>query len=171
VRRAVTVFALASVAAVLLASASAGRTSATACRAAHLRGHLAGTSGAAGTIVLAIELTNTGAACTMKGYAALALFASPLRPLPTHVVHGGLAILNQKPKLVRLAHNGVATILVAYSDVPTGHESRCPKSASILVKPPGRTLLSAVTVKAPAQACDRGTLRESPVLAGRRKAS
>ena len=60
--------------------------------------------------------------------------AGARRLLPTHVVHGGLAILNQKPRLVRLAHGAAATVLIAYSDVPTGYE-RCPTATEILVRP------------------------------------
>jgi Domain of unknown function (DUF4232) len=167
VRRAVTVFALSAVAAALLASASAGRTSAAACRAAHLGGHLGGSSGAAGTIVLSIQLTNKGPACTMKGYARLQLMASARRPLRTHVAPGGLAILNLKSKLVRLERGGAATFFVAYSDVPTGYQTRCPRGTEILVRAPGDQTW--IPVLAKTNACGNGSLRESPFVSGARK--
>jgi hypothetical protein len=168
VQRAVTVFALASVAAALLASASAGRTAAAACRAAHLHGHLAGSSGAAGTIVVSIQLTNEGTACTLKGYSRLQLMANARRPLETHVARGGLAILSQRPKMVPLAHGGVASFFVAYSDVPRGYAIRCPTGTEILVRvPDDQTWLP---VLATTHACGNGIVRESPFLAGKRHA-
>jgi hypothetical protein len=169
VRRAGTVFALAVMATALLASASAGRSSAPACRAAHLGGHPAGSSGAAGTILLSIQLTNKGPACSLKGYARLLLMASARRALPTHVVHGGLSILKQKPKLVVLKHGGATTVFVAYGDVPVGYQTKCPTGTEILVRVPGDQTW--IPVLAKTTACGNGTLRESPFLAGRRKAS
>ena len=166
-RRVVTVFALAAVGAALLATSSAGRTPAAACRAAHLRGHLAGSSGAAGTIVLSIQLLNKGDACRLKGYARLRLMASARRPLQTRVKHGGLAILNWKPKLVRLEHGGAATFFVAYSDVPMGNQTKCPRGTEILVRIPGDPTW--IPVLAKTTACGNGILRESPFISGARK--
>lgn len=129
---------------------------------------MAGSSGAAGTIVLSLQLTNKGPACTLKGYARLQLMASARRALQTHVVHGGLAILNQRPRVVRLAHGGVTSFLVAYSDVPTGYATRCPTGTEILVRVPGDQTWLPVLAKT--HACGNGTLRESPFLAGSRRA-
>jgi len=103
----------------------------------------------------------------MRGYPGLILVHG-YTALPTRVRHGGLSVLNQNPRLVVLANRGVATVLIAYSDVPTGNESRCPTSTGIVVAPPGR--LFGLTVSARVQACNHGTLGESPVLAGKRKA-
>jgi len=153
--------------AALSASASAGG-AAPACRAAHLRGKLIGSSGAAGTIVLSVTLTNRGAYCSLDGYTRLQLMASARRTLPTHVLHGGLAILNQRPKRVLLAHGGVATVWIAYGDVPTGTERTCPASSEILLRVPGDATWLGVLVRI--RACNHGTLRESPVLYGRRAA-
>lgn len=160
-------FALTSVAAALLASASAGTVSASACRPGQLSGRTFDSNGAAGTIVVSVTLTNTGSACSMRGYPGLILVHG-YTALPTRVLHGGLSVLNQSPQLVVLAHRGAATVLIAYGDVPTGNESRCPTSTGIVVAPPGR--LYGLTVPARIQACNHGTLRESPVLAGTRKA-
>lgn len=165
-RSRVAVLAVAVVAAVAVTTSASG--SVTACRTSRLRGHLLGSNGAAGTIVLSVTLTNKGPACTLKGYTNLQLMASARRTLPTHVVHGGVAILNQKPKLVRLAHDGAATVLIAYSDVPTSYQSACPAGTEILVRVPGdQTWLG---VPAPTHACGGGTLRESPILAGTHRA-
>jgi hypothetical protein len=57
---------------------------------------------------------------------------------------------------------------VAYSDVPSGSERRCPRSDALLVRPPGQ--VNWLRVAAPATACSAGTLRESPVLSGARPA-
>ena len=161
--------------AVVLAAAAAMTTSASgstaACRAAHLRGHLYDQNGAAGTLVLSITLTNKGSACTLKGYTGLQLMASARRKLPTHVIHDGLSILNlhQKPKTVLLAHNGAASVLIAYSDVPHQGETSCPNGTEILVRVPGdRTW---IPVLAGTSACAHGSLAESPILAGKRKAA
>jgi len=162
----VTAFAVAIVAAAAVTTSAAGSTPA--CRAAQLRGRPAGSSGAAGTIVLSISLTNRGTACTLRGYAGLRLMVGARRPLPTSVAHGGLAVLNQRPKTVRLARGTVATILIAYSDVPTGYERTCPSASEILVRVPGDPTW--LGVLAHTRVCDHGTLRESPLLAGRRPA-
>jgi Domain of unknown function (DUF4232) len=157
---------------VALAAAAAGTTSAAGstplCRAAQLRGHLLGSSGAAGTILLSVTLTNQGATCTLTGYTRLQLMAGARRPLATHVVHGGLAILSQRPGTVVLRHGGAATVLIAYGDVPTGYERRRPTGTEILFRVPADQTW--IGVPARTTACSHGTLRESPVLAGRRRA-
>lgn len=155
----------------VLAATTAATTSAAgsppACHAAQLRGRLYNSTGAAGTIVLSVTLTNKGAACTMKGYTGLLLMAGARRPLPTRVVHGGLAILSRKPKLVLVAHHGVASVLVGYSDVPHGSE-HCPTGTEILFRVPGDATW--IPVLARTSACAHGTLEESPILAGKHPA-
>lgn len=158
---------VAAIATTLAATASAGG-SAPACRAAHLRGHLYDSSGAAGTIVLSITLTNKSSLCSLKGYTRLQLMASARRTLPTHVVHGGLAILNQRPATVLLAHNGAATILIAYSDVTHGAKRSCPTGTEVLVRVPGDQTWLPVLAKT--TACAHGTLEESPILLGKHRA-
>jgi Domain of unknown function (DUF4232) len=167
VRRAGTVFALAVIATGLLASASAGTTSATGCRAGHLSGRVFDSTGAAGTIILSVTLTNKGTACTMKGFTGLQLVGAT-KALPTRVLHGGAPDLSPKPSLVRIAHGGSATVLVAFSDVPVGNERNCAAATTLLVRPPGD--IHWVNVVVSMQACNHGTLRESPVVAGRRHA-
>jgi hypothetical protein len=155
------------VAAAVLAAASPGRTSALPCRAKNLHGHVFDSSGAAGTIVLSVTLTNGGAACTMKGFTGLQLVGA-VKALPTRVVHGGAPALSPRPSLVRLAHGGAATVLIAYGDVPVGNEGRCQAATTLLVRPPSD--VHWVNVQTSIRACGHGTLRESPVVAGRRRA-
>jgi hypothetical protein len=146
------------------ATASPGRALG-ACSGSHLTGRVAGSSGAAGTISLAIRLRNvSNRACTMTGYPRLRIVDGTTR-LPTRVTHGGLSYLERPVKRVRLAPGGVASILVAYEDVPVGNETSCPSGNALLVRPPGSAL--AVRVKAATTACGRGHLWTSPVLAGR----
>lgn len=141
--------------------AGAGRTAT--CTASQLRGRQLDSTGAAGTIVVSVTLRNVGAACTLKGYAGLRL-AAHAKLLPTRVARGGLTPLDQKARTVVLGRGGRSTILLAYSDVATGSETSCPRSTAILVRPPGQSRWLSVAVRA--TACNHGTLRESPVLAG-----
>ncbi len=148
--------------------ASGAPTSAPACSAAQLRGKLLDSNGAAGTILFSVTLSNRGAACSLKGYPALGI-ANASGLLPVRVVRGGLSLLNDAPKLVKLAHLGKASVLIAYGDVPVGSETSCPSASTVLVRPPGAW--DWLTVKAPTQACAHGTLRISPVLGGVQHAS
>src|SRR6185503_17116915 len=92
------------------------------CRAGQLAGRVGGSTGAMGTIMLAVVLRNAShASCTLRGYPALRLYR-PHRRLPTHVEHGGLAPLNRKVRTVTLRPGGRATVLVAYHDVPSGNQ-------------------------------------------------
>lgn len=114
---------------------------------------------------LAIRLRNvSNRACTTKGYPRLRIVNGTAR-LPTRVTHGGLPFLEQPVRRVRLAPGGVATILVAYEDVPVGNETSCRSGDTLLVRPPGSAF--SVRVKAATTACGRGHLWTSPVLAGR----
>ncbi len=144
-------------------TAASSEASAPACRASQLRGKLLDSSGAAGTILFSVTLRNTGAACALKGYTRLRLKRARVL-LPTRVVHGGLAVLNSTPKLVKLKHLGRASVLVSYGDVPVGNESSCPHGTVLRLRPPG--LRGWLAVRVSTYACARGTLHESPVLAG-----
>jgi hypothetical protein len=167
VRRTAWLFALAAIVAGVAASASAGKLSAAACRAGQLHGRVFDSTGAAGTIVLSVTLTNGGAACTTRGFTGLQLVGAT-KALPTRVLHGGAPALSPRPSLVRIAHGGSATVLVAYNDVPVGNEGRCAAATTLLVRPPGD--IHWVNVVVSVRACNHGTLRESPVVAGRRHA-
>ena len=150
--------------AALLAQAAVGsRTATPNCTASQLKGKLLDSQGAAGTILFSVMLKNSGDACSLKGYPSLRLKGA-LGLLPTHVVHGGLAVLSSTPKLVKLKHLGRASVLVYYGDVPVGSESSCPHGKAIRLRPPGAS--GWLTIGVSTNACGRGTLHESPVLAG-----
>jgi hypothetical protein len=149
--------------ATLTVATAGSRASASTCSASQLTGKKLDSSGAAGTILISITLRNNGSACELKGYPALRI-ANALGLLPTRVVHGGLAILNDKPKQVKLAHAGKATILISFGDVPVGGETRCPAGTKLRLGPPGAS--GWLTIKVETEACGHGTLHESPVLAG-----
>jgi hypothetical protein len=131
------------------------------CRSAQLRGRMLDSTGAAGTVLVSITLRNVGAACWLQGYAGLRL-ANAHGLLPTRVVHGGLAVLNQRPNRVVLGHGRFATLLVAYNHLTVGHA--CPQSTRLLVRPPRQP--GWVTVAVAADACNHGRLEESPLLTG-----
>jgi hypothetical protein len=151
------------------AAAAAPSPAAVLCTGSHLAGRLAGSSGAAGTIVLSIRLRNvSNRACVMRGYPRLRLLEGETR-LPTRVTRGGIAALERPARTVRLAPGGVATVLVAYGDVPVGDETSCPDGDAFLVRPPGSP--SATRVAVATTACGRGHLWTSPILAGRVPAS
>jgi hypothetical protein len=154
--------------AAVLASTATASGSVKACQASQLRGHLYGSNGAAGTIIISITLTNKGSTCSMKGYARLQLMAGARRPLPTHVSHGGVPLISGKPKLVVLKHGGAASIVIAYGDVVVGNETKCETASEVLIKTPGENTWLGVV--APISACGHGGLRETPVLAGKHKA-
>lgn len=138
------------------------------CTASQLKGKLLDSQGAAGTILFSITLRNTGTVCSLKGYPALRIKGTHAL-LPTHVVHGGLAILNSSPARVRLKHLGRASVLVTYGDVPIGSETSCPRGKALRLRPPGAG--DWLTVAVITHACGRGTLHESPVLSGVRHAA
>ena len=154
--------------ALLAQSAAGSRTSTPTCAASQLKGKLLDSQGAAGTILFSVTLKNSGAACSLKGYPSLRIKGAQ-RLLPTRVVHGGLSVLNSTPKRVRLAHLGRAIVLISYGDVPVGSESSCPQCKALRLRPPGAG--DWLTVSVSTNACGRGTLHESPVLAGVRHAA
>ncbi len=165
-RRAIVLLVLVAASTVATGQATAAPSAAlAACTGSHLSGRVAASSGAAGTISIAIRLRNvSNRACTLTGYPRIRIVDGTTR-LPTRVTRGGLAFLQQPVATVRLVPGAVASLLVAYEDVPVGSESSCPSGDALLVRPPGSA--SAVRVRAATTACDRGHLWISPVLAGR----
>ena len=156
-------------AALIAQTALGSRTIAPTCTASQLTGKMLDSQGAAGTILFSITLKNTGAACSLKGYPALKIKRADAL-LPTHVVHGGsLAMLNSTPSRVLMKHRGRASVLVSYGDVPVGSETSCPRGDALRLRPPGA--VDWLTVAVTTQACSRGTLHESPILAGVRHAT
>src|SRR3954471_6659973 len=120
------------------------------CTPSQLGGRIGGSTGAAGTIMLAVVLRNTSrATCTVRGYPALRLYR-PHRYLPTTVRHGGLVPLNRPVRTITLHPRGQATVLVAYHDVPSGTKP-CLTATSLHVFSSGR--LDGVPVSVRAMAC------------------
>jgi hypothetical protein len=156
------------VAALLAAVAQAAPSAADArrCDGTELRGRVAGSSGAAGTITMSVQLRNvSGAACTTSGYPDLGLVRGR-NSLPSRTKDGGsTSNLTRPVKKVTIPPGGYATVLVAYSDVPTGNETTCPTATALLVQLPGAG--KAIKVRARIAPCNRGLLYTSPVLAGR----
>jgi hypothetical protein len=155
-------------AALLAAAAQAAPSSGEArpCQGTELRGRVAGSSGAAGTITMSVQLRNSsGQACTTKGYPDLGLLKGR-NSLPSRTQNGGsTSNLTRPVKKVTIPAGGYATVLVAYSDVPTGNETSCPNATALLVQLPGAG--KAIKVRARIAPCNRGLLYTSPVLAGR----
>ena len=148
------------------ATAAAAPASAAPCNASQLSGHLRQSSGAAGTIGLSFAFKNISpATCALQGFPRLKL-RNAAGPLPTRVRHGGLAILEHPALPVVLAPGKVASLLVTYSDVPTGAATSCPTATTLVVILRGGH--GRLLVPATIGACNRGLLRESPFLAGRR---
>jgi hypothetical protein len=159
----VLVLAAAAAAAVVAYLASRGNDHG-ACRGAQLDGHILDSTGAAGTIVLSITLTNaSSSACTLEGYPDLQLEDAGGSQLPTQVEQGGgPAVLQHTPARVSLAPGDHGTLLLSYADVPTGTEV-CPTAAALLIQPPGAS--DSVRVSVGIAPCG-GRLAESPLLAG-----
>lgn len=118
-------------------------------------------TGAAGTILVSVTLRNVGAECWMQGYAGLRL-ANRRVLLPTRVVHGGLAPLDQAPRRAVVAHGRSASVLVAYNHLTVG--AACLQSTRLLVQPPRQP--GWVSVAVTADACNHGRLEESAILSG-----
>jgi uncharacterized protein DUF4232 len=125
-----------------------------ACPAGSLHGRVTHVDGAAGTILLHVQIRSTRS-CSVRGYPTLRLLG-PNGPLPTHVQHGGLAVLLRPIRTIPVAPGRPAHLLVAYNDVPRSGETRCARGTALLV--------GAVRVAVVTHACGHGRLLESPYL-------
>jgi uncharacterized protein DUF4232 len=138
--------------------------SAAPCSAGQLAGKVRQASGAAGTAAVSIAIRNISpASCALRGFPKLKL-RNAAGPLPTHVLHGGLAILEEPVTTVTLAPGHRASLLVAYSNIPTGSQTSCPHATRlVIILRHGQGRFSIAFTGAP---CNGGLLRESPFLAG-----
>jgi len=124
------------------------------------------TQGAAGTITGTITLAQSGPHCTITGYPSITLFSSSGTVLPLTLADGLTVHVsvpaNAPPAAVALTATSTAQFTYQYSDVPTGTETSCPRSATVSVTPPGSSAATTpiALVMAP---CDDGNLRVSPV--------
>jgi len=158
--------AVAGVVALALVAQTAGAQSTARCDAGQLTGKVRLSSGAAGTGAVSIAIRNVSSqTCTLRGFPRLRL-RNGSGPLPTLVRHGGLAILEQPVSTVTLAPGKRASLLVAFSMVPTGGETTCPRATTLVIfLRDGHGKLSVPFVASP---CNHGRLQESPFLSGLR---
>jgi Domain of unknown function (DUF4232) len=150
------------------AAATTTRPSSSPCPAADLAGSIAGSTGAAGTIEVTVELRNTaGGQCILGGYPGLQLLGPGGTALPTTVVRkGAYGFTAMPPADVPLSTGQSAEFNIGYSDVPVGTESSCPTSTALEVTPPNAS--DHLTIAASLAPCGRGTLVVSPVFAASR---
>jgi hypothetical protein len=155
---------LAALALAVAVTTAAASPAAGACGAGQLSGKVRQSSGAAGTSARSIAVRNISAStCTLRGFPRLKLRGAG-GPLPTLVRHGGLAILNRPVTTITLAPGKAASLLVAFSNVPTGAGTVCQSATSlVIILRNGAGRFSIPFAGAP---CNHGTLRESPFLAG-----
>lgn len=148
----------------MLAGTATARQAAAPCGAGQLAGKVRQTSGAAGTVAVSIAIRNTSlATCTLRGFPRLKL-RNDAGPLPTRVRHGGVALLERPVATVTLAPGARASLLLTYSNVPSGGQTTCRQATRlVIILGDGRGRFSLPFHAAP---CNRGTLHESPFLAG-----
>jgi Protein of unknown function (DUF4232) len=130
---------------------------------------LPGDNGAAGTIVIAIQLTNTsGHRCTISGYPDFtvtfhsASMSSDINE-PVALQHGNLpgTAFNDPVTSVTLDPNGHSGFLLAYSNMPPDGTSGCDAVTKMHLLPPGGS--SRVVGPVQFQVC-KPTLQISPYL-------
>jgi hypothetical protein len=112
--------------------------------------------------ILTVALNNIRAACQMEGYAGLRLQIGK-RPVPTRVRHG-ISSHEQRPSTVGLSPGARATFLIVYSTIAARGRDQCTRATRLGVRPPGQGRWLEIHVSL--TVCDRGTLLESPVIAG-----
>jgi hypothetical protein len=158
--------AVAALAALALLAPTAGAQSTARCTGAQLTGKVRRTSGAAGTAAASIAIRNiSDQTCTLRGFPRLKLRKGS-GPLPTRVRHGGLAILERPVTTVTIAPGKRASLLVAWSTVPTGAETSCPHATRLVIFL--RLGNGKLSIPFSASPCNHGLLRESPFLSGLR---
>ena len=134
------------------------------CQATAMTASQGQSDSAAGHIVYAFVLTNTGAQpCTLDGYPAVQLVAAN-GSLSTTQSNGndGVTSVSTTPELVTIAAGGSASFVLQYSDVPTGIEA-CPAATQLQIVLPGGG--GTVPASADIDPCG-GDLYVSPVRAG-----
>ncbi|HEY4025173.1 MAG TPA: DUF4232 domain-containing protein [Candidatus Dormibacteraeota bacterium] len=149
------------------AAAAAGGPAAGRCSASALAVGVGRAGVAAGNVYQPVSLTNTsGASCWLYGFPGLLMLDAGGRPMPTRVVRvDGPTFpgISPVPQRVVLAPGATAPFYLHFGDVPTGSESTCPQSETLLVTPPDDTRQLRVAERiAP---CQGGTIDVSPVLA------
>lgn len=134
------------------------------CQPSGLSATVVGTSGAAGTIEVTMELKNTSTtSCALEGYPGLQLLSSTGNQLPTDVVRGGsYSFTDFAPAPVTLAAGAASYFNMGYSDVASSSGS-CPTASSMWVTPPDD--VNHLVVNQSVMACNGGSITVSPVFA------
>ena len=135
------------------------------CTGANYTLSLLGTQGAAGTFEVTFGLRNTSSAtCPLGGYPGIQLIDAAGTDIPTTTDRGGsLSFTDFPAATVRVGPGATAYFNMAYSDVPTGTESRCPVASVVQVIPPNTTTELRVSGQQ-LMVCNGGTVTVSPVF-------
>jgi len=134
------------------------------CPAATTDARMGNSNSAAGHLVYAVVLTNTGLqTCTLDGYPTLTLMMG-VDPLPTTQMNGndGITSVSTTPTLLTIPVGGSASFVLQYSDVPTGSEA-CNTATYLQVQLPGGSVGSLASAEI--QACG-GVIYASPFRSG-----
>ncbi|HSN02131.1 MAG TPA: DUF4232 domain-containing protein [Acidimicrobiales bacterium] len=83
------------------------------------------TTGTLGTGSLVILVANAGARCELEGYPRVVFFNARGVPVDTINVHSGGPFAMERPRVVLLARNAVASIGVSWAQSPSNHGT-CP---------------------------------------------
>jgi hypothetical protein len=147
------------------ASTTSSTTASAACN--HISASAGQSEGAAGTITGVVTVTNSGpSACTVDGYATVALYSGSGAPLTVTMVNGLSVDLsppaNAPPASVTIASAATAQFAYQYSDVTVSAETSCPTSEQASVIMPGATSPSPSFALAIAP-CGNGTIHVSPL--------
>lgn len=93
-------------------------------------------TGTQGTGSLVILVANAGPRCEVEGYPRIVFFNARGVAVDAINFHSGGPYAMQRPRLVSLARNGVASIGVSWADSPSAHET-CPVASWADVTLPG----------------------------------
>lgn len=121
---------------------STAAATASTCQSSQLKVTEAKGGAAAGTIEVPFSIANTGSQpCSLDGYPTLTL-VGPSGDLSAQVSHEGQGeVFQVAPATVTLPANSseAAAFVLAYSDVPSGGQTSCPKVDEIEAALPGET--------------------------------
>jgi hypothetical protein len=134
------------------------------CTGANYTVKVLGTEGAAGTNEVTFGLRNTSSAtCTLFGYPGIQLLGPGDAAMATDEVEGGGQSFTDFARAnVSVGPGATAYFTIGYSDVTTGTESTCPRTAAVQVIPPNTT--TPLIVSGQYTVCGAGTVNVSPVF-------
>jgi hypothetical protein len=82
-------------------------------------------TGTLGTGSLVILVANSGSRCEVEGYPRVVFYNARGVAVDSINIHTGGPFAMGRPRVVALAHNGVASIGLSWADSPSNHET-CP---------------------------------------------